>query len=181
MPHNASLPSHRYVTVRGDVLGLPEDSPAVWYGISSTPGRALGCHVLLENGASFSDLPLHYLAAFPPHTWCADAADVQAWDAFGWDVETVAFDYLRDLSVAVLDPRHQATGLTGRYWFTVDWVRNGFSDHPEQHKLVHVVATVPGPLMALPTDRVRWRDASFTSDDPLPRLRRQTELHFAES
>ena len=68
MPHNINLPTHRYVYVIAGFVrptddGSPADErlPAVWWGLSVTPNRTLGAHVVLENGAMVVDLPFHAL------------------------------------------------------------------------------------------------------------------------
>ena len=103
--HNVALPVHRYVYVRPGFCAR-EWSPAVWYGLSATHGRAFGCHVLLESGANVVDLPLHALA----HT--ADALpvtleDVCQWDAFGDAIECYAPPYLVGLSATILSADHR--------------------------------------------------------------------------
>lgn len=187
MAHNTHLPTHRYVWVREDsVLNQPSDPvipkliPAVWLGISSQPGRAIGCQVLLECGALVLDLPLHALA----HTelvidseWVPVSQGRQAWDAFGWDVEVFEVPFLSGLDVEVLgqDPGD------GVAWFAIDWVRNGYSEEPGQHKWLWVVARNDGWIGAYPQDKLLFRDASFT-EGPLPEggIKRQTEMWSAE-
>lgn len=176
--HNLSLPTHRYVFVRGEeTTGSAEWIPAVWFGVSSTPGRALGCHVLLENGAMLSDLPLHWLGTRPHQTALPTC---QTWDCFGHDLTVTELSYLNLLEARILTERHKPTRLTGQCWFTLDWLDNGWSSYPEQHKLMHLMACSDGSLRLLPTDRLLWRDTSFTVDGEVPRILRQRKVWSAE-
>lgn len=170
---NASLITHRYVMVNGPcVSGNTEAIPAVWFAISSTPGRALGCHVLLESGAMVADLPLHWLTT--DGEGGRSLEQCQAWDCFGYEPCVNEFDYLNLLECRVLDREHKATEITGKAWLSVDWIRNGWSEYPEQHKLMHVISCSDGSIRMLPTDRLLWNDASFTKIDGVPRILRQT-------
>jgi hypothetical protein len=101
--HNVALPKHRYVWVDDSFVAKEPQGkllPAVWFGISSHPGRALGCHVLLDCGATVIDLPLHCLR------WREEAPPVEGedeitrsiyWDCFGWDAEIFEPPYLSGL------------------------------------------------------------------------------------
>lgn len=174
--HNVSLPTHRYVWVlMAEITGECLYKPAVWFGVSSTPGRALGCHVLLENGAMVSDLPLHWLAHREHVQEPPQLEDCQAWDCFGYKMQLCEYSYLNLTTAHVLDPRHQSTDLYGYSWFSIDWVDNGWSSYPEQHKLLHLLACSDGSLRLLPTDRILWEDKSFTVIDGVPKIMRQTK------
>lgn len=185
MSHNIPLPTHRYVHVRSSfVLDAPEAGPtlpAVWWGVSSSPGRALGCHVLLENGALVLDLPPHAVAL------SADAPavalpDVQPWDCFGWAIEAVEVPFLDGLPASLLDAAHHATGEHGRLLgLGFDWTANGYSAEPEQHKMLWVVAHADGSLRLLPQDRLLVEDRSFTLVHGVPRVQRQRAVWRGES
>ena len=58
-----NLPKHLYLNVDTAFTHKHPQGymPAIWFAITSTPGRAWGCHVLLENGAIYRNLPLHAL------------------------------------------------------------------------------------------------------------------------
>jgi len=168
--HNVDLPKHRYVWVRNDMLYRepePGLTPAVWFGISSTPGRAFGCHVLLESGATVIDLPLHalYWTDEPPTPKPRALSETVDWDSFGWSVEVYAPEYLSGLTVEILDGG-EPTGSSGEAWFATDWTDNGWSDYPEQHKWLWVVAEDTGHLVALPQNRLLFCESSFTKYDP---------------
>lgn len=182
MPHNAPLPTHRYVFVADEfVLRQPTGHrvPAVWWGVSSDAGRALGCHVLLENGALVLDLPLHALSHMPVAP-VLELRDICAWDAFGPDIEPYDIPYLTGLTATVLTADHKETPLEGELWCGLDWLRNGWSAYPEQHKHLLVVAVNDGTLRALPQDRLLVHEASFTEHKGVPPIVRQRTVWSAE-
>jgi len=183
--HNLTLPRHRYVwVVPSFVLRDPLRQallPAVWYGVSVTPGRSLGCHVLLENGAMVVDLPLHALrGAFVQ--WAPMALEtIVAWDCYGWDAEAWEPPYLTGLDCAILSATHTDTGDRGTLWFCVDHLTDGFALEPSQHKHLWIVERHRDhALMLLPQDRVIVEERSFTVVDDIPPIKRQDVLWSAE-
>jgi hypothetical protein len=185
MPHNIALPTHRYVWVVPQFV-RPEPTgealiPAVWWGVSVTPNRTLGCHVLLEDGALLVDLPLHALRSddSTPH---ADELEFvgATWDSYGWDAEAFQCDYLDEMPVSVLSERHGTTDILGHLWFAVDHVRDGFSKTPAQHKHLWVVATGTGGFVWVPQDQLLLHDKSFTEVNGVPKIKRQTQTWSVE-
>lgn len=186
MMHNVDLPTHRYVWVRDSyIYNKPTGAyvPAVWFGVSSHPGRSIGCHVLLENGATVIDLPLVALTHLDSAEKHPDIEEAVAWDAFGWDVQVYEPQYLSGLSVEMLKECHRETLGTGDAWFAIDWIKNGWSSYPQQHKWLWIVAGEDGNLYAMPQDRVLFMEASFTDEYkkiPEGGIKRQTVVWSAE-
>jgi hypothetical protein len=183
--HNIDLPRHRYVYVCEDAVlrrGNPlQTIPAVWWGMSATPGRMFGCHVLLENGAVVVDLPLHVLrqhAIGAAVLWYPE--DAQRWDAYGAQLAAHEPAYLSGLSCEVLSPTHTRTGMTGTLWFYVDHVRDGYSLEPAQHKHHWVVALDNGAFTCVPQDMLLVTERSFTAVTGVPPIERQVRLWTCE-
>ena len=134
--------------------------PAIWFAITSTPGRAWGCHVLLENGAIYRNLPLHALyfgSDIFPSEWPLKQA--QRWDCYGWSFETIEYTYLRGqrcLADCDGDEKHQGT-----YLFTAAPFDDGFSNDPEQSKEFLFIQLDNGRITAQPTNKVMILDDSF--------------------
>ena len=184
---NADWPgTHRYGYVRpqfvkGLSAALEPLIPCAIYGICSVPNRALTFQVLLENGASYARVPLHAL------THVADLADplplsaLEAWDCFGYALSVHRYGYLaeRDCIVRLGDPAN--AWMPGRYCCTVDWIDNGYSDTPDQHKCAHLIALENGQFAAMPNNRIRWYDASFTDWAQPIQLATNTTVHYAEA
>jgi hypothetical protein len=177
------LPHHQYVHVDTAFTHRTPETPsipAIWFGLVSYPGRALGCTVLLENAAVYRNLPLHSLA----HTleglsipW--GPQDAQHWDCYSSGFTTLAYDTLSGLAcLAKTAPGEQREGA---YLCTIAPMGDAYSAVPAQAKELVLVALHNGRYTLQPTDRVVFCDQSFTTGDGFPRgLRRQDETYSAE-
>lgn len=184
---NADWPgTHRYGYVRphfvqGLSTALDPLIPCAIFGICSVPGRALTFHVLLENGAQYARVPLHGLTHREPLDHPLPLSALQAWDCFGYDFSVHRYAYLAERDVEVRLGEPHASMMRGQYCCTVDWYDNGYSDTPDQHKCAHIIALENGQFAAMPNNRVRWYDASFTDWTQAIRLATNTQIHYAES
>lgn len=175
------LPHHLYVWVdrrfiRKDGAGY---EPAVWFALRAEPGRMWGCHVLLECGAVYRDLPPHALSFSPaPGIISWGPKDAQLWDCYGRTFGLVRYDYL-----STLDGRARIRGndFEVSYLFTAVPYGDGFSQAPEQSKEFMFLRTGFGRLTIQPTNRVLFREASFTTGEEWPTdLIPQTETYSCE-
>lgn len=148
--------------------------PVVWFGLTSYPGRAWGCHVMLECGAVYRNVPPHALAFsdVPDTHWPIQAA--QLWDCYGYQFTTIEYEYLRGLEART------AAGQLAEYLFTVAPLADGFTRAPEQSKEFMFLRTRGDRLTIQPTNKVRFIDRSFTIDQPVPALKLQTEIWSCE-
>ena len=177
------LPHHQYCFVDTSFTHrAPEVSsiPAIWFGLVSYPGRAWGCNLLLESGAVYRNLPLHSLAHKREgldQPW--EAREAQHWDCYGSGFTTLAYDTLRGLECLA---KTADTTTRGEYICTIAPVGDAYSAVPSQSKELVLVALNNGRYTLQPTDRVVFRDLSFTvGDGGFPRgLRRQDETYSAE-
>lgn len=140
------------------------------FAVQSIPGRALGFHVMLKSGAHYRNVPIHAICTTPDAPPAA-LADSQLWDCFSFRPIVTVFAYLRDHE-GICYTRSGPVDAT--YLFTVDWLpdspeRPGFILQPEQNKCAHVMETVDGNIVALPTNRIAWQDAYFIGRNPDPR------------
>lgn len=180
---NIDLPRHLYGFIRAEfVYDLQEHHgellPCVIFAAASQRNRSLTFHVLLEDGAQFARIPLHalcYLKDAPRMT----LPDLMLWDCFGEDVTVAAFAYLREMeATAFLRSGEQR----GTYVCSFDWVGNGYSETPEQHKVMHLLALQNGCFALQPNNRLRWEDPSFTRPFVRwPRYRTNTRYFCAET
>jgi hypothetical protein len=187
MSHNIALPTHRYVYVLehfvlrgGDPYKL-RTVPAIWWGVSVTPNRTLGCHLLLENGAMVVDVPFIALRWKEGAVSSSDAGWI-TWDCYGWDAEIVENDYLANMRVRLLTEEHELTAHYGNLWFGIDHRRDGFSTNPSQHKHLWVVAMQNGTFSWVPQDQMLLHDKSFTEVNEMrvPPIKRQSTIWSAE-
>lgn len=176
--HAGSLPRHLYVHIEPNAIGEHGWLQAVWFGLTSYPGRAWGCHCLLECGAIYRNVPLHKLASRETDTpWTA--AQAQTWDCYGWEFGTIEYPYLSSMNAkARLQDKSEHNGA---YLFTAVPIGDPFSAAPEQSKEFYFLELDNGRYTAQPTNQVLLHDKSFSKDISWPKfLRRQTEVISAE-
>lgn len=170
---NADIPYLRCFVRRSFVSssgrGMEE---AYAFAIQSIPGRALGFHVMLQSGAHYRGVPIHGIALSESSPEIA-LGDCQLWDCFSYKPAITVFSYLRDHEA---DCHLRSGTASGTYLFTVDWLpdsweRPGWTLQPEQNKCAHVLALDDGNLVALPTNRIAWKDGYFVGKSPDPRAR----------
>ncbi len=179
---NISLKRHLYGFVRTEFLydgrmGFGGFTPCVIFGVASQVNRALSFHVLLEDGSQFAHVPLHAIChkLGAPPMWLKDLV---LWDCFGEDIEVTEFLYLRELKATVFSPEGEYDGI---YVCSFDWSGNGYSDCPEQHKTMHLIALENGCYALQPNNRLRWTDLSFTEPfDEKPAYLTNTHIWRAE-
>lgn len=172
---SASLPHHQYVWVDQSFIreGGSGWEPAVWFGLHSHPGRAWGCHVMLECGGVYRGLPPHALAFDDkPDDWTLPQA--QMWDCYGRDFSLLVYDYLDGLRVKVKG------GEAGEYLFTAVPQGDAFTHDPSQGKEFMFIRTVRDRLTIVPTNSLLFEERSFTVDQGWPRLKKSTEVWSCE-
>jgi hypothetical protein len=176
------LPSHLYCKV--DSLYTHKESqgflPCVWFGLVSYPGRMWGCNLLLESGAIYRNVPPHaiYFGDDPePPEWTPYAS--QTWDCYGTDFTTLEYKFLKGLDCLALTSQNY---YEGSYLFTAAPIGDAYSAAPEQAKEFSFIQLFNGRLTIQPTDRVVFRERSFTQSElAFPKgLKRQTEIWSVE-
>lgn len=163
---SASLPHHQYVWVDQSFIreGGSGWEPAVWFGLHSHPGRAWGCHVMLECGAVYRGLPPHALAfGDKPDEWTLPQA--QMWDCYGTQFSLLRYTFLTGLQARATN------GILCDYLFTAVPLGDGYSEHSSQSKEFMFTRTKGERLLILPTNKLRFIDKSFTAEVERPRLK----------
>ena len=132
------------------------------FGAASIHGRAIGFHVLTEDGAVIWRLPLHALCHKPstpiqPLDW------LQFWDCFSYEVTVTVFDRLQDSRVRVQFKDRSWEG--GQYMFTFDWCESEDAEEAGDggHKCAHLIALDNGNFAAQPNNRIQWFCPAFVS------------------
>lgn len=164
--HIGQLPHHLDCWVEARfVLADPGETqflPCRWFGLTAIPGRVWGCTVLLESGAVYRDLPPHALAFHEEATPLWQPHKAQRWDCYGWQFSTLIYSALDGLwCEAMCGPG--CTLEMGRYLFTAAPVGDAFTHDPRQAKQFMFIRLDNGRLTIQPTDRVIFRDTSFTT------------------
>ena len=160
-----NLPHHLYVYV--DKSFIRKDSkgfePAVWFALRSEPDRAWGCHVMLECGAVYRNLPPHAIAfnLKPEPNWTLSQA--QVWDCYGTEFDIIRYEYLVNLEARYDGGDNRATCL-----FTACPHSDGFSISPEQSKEFMFMRTDGNRLLIRPTNMLLFEERSFTENTGWP-------------
>jgi hypothetical protein len=164
---NISIP-HFYAKIRTEHLyqqdGRGGFEEAVIFGAQSVGGKALTFHVMTEEGAVRSRVPIHMLS------W-KDPSDkkpldyLQLWDCFGESVTVTTYEYLAQSRVQVVFK--DGTKEWGNYMMTFDWYNNPYSQEPTQYKAAHLIKLDDGNFALQPNNRLVWKDMSFTTK-PFP-------------
>jgi hypothetical protein len=160
--------------------------PCMIFGVASIPGRALGFHCMLENGAQFARMPLH---AFRVGKHEGDdttplLSDLEAWDALSYDVSCTQYAYLKNMACEywVKDKGW----VKAQYFATIDFAENPerlttFSEMPDEHKCAHVLIREDGNIAAQPNNRIRWIDKAFITAPFVERPDFKVNTHVFES
>lgn len=132
------------------------------FGAASIHGRALGFHVLTENGAVIWRLPIHAFC-HKPEAKALPLEMLQFWDCFSYEVSCTKFERLSESRVKVQLKDKSWAG--GQYLFTIDWY--GEPDAEEAgdggHKCAHILALDDGNFCAQPNNRIQWFCPAFVT------------------
>lgn len=134
----------------------------VCFGASSLRGRAIGFHVITEEGAVVWRVPISALAhqeKAPRQT----LETLELWDCFSENVAAHEFDFLSETRVRVILRDGQM--YPGTYLFTIDWWGNASSDNPGDigHKCAHIIKLDNGNFAAQPNNRIFWHEQAFVT------------------
>lgn len=135
---------------------------------------------MFEDGAVYRNVPLHAIGfeQEPANVWTEQ--DAQLWDCYGYNFSVIEYTYLGglDCRARICQTYHE----TGTYLFTVAPIGDGFSAVPEQSKEFAFIKLNNGRLTVQPTDRVIFRERSFTTGNmEFPKCyKRQTETWSCE-
>lgn len=167
MSHNISIP-HFYAKLREEHMyqhdGRAGLIDAVVFGAQSVAGKALTFHIMTEEGAVRSRVPIHMLV-WKELEEKLPLDYLQLWDCFGYDTSITVYDYLAQARVRVT--LKNGKKYWGSYMMTFDWFNNPFSEEPTQYKAGHLIKLDNGHFTLQPNNRLMWRDMSFTTK-PFP-------------
>jgi hypothetical protein len=173
---SGNIPKHQYVYV--DKSFISDDTgfiPAVWFGVSSIPGRMWGLHVMLECGAVYRALPPHAITFNPSINCPWNEKNAQLWDCYSNAFSVVEYNYLNDMNCTIFPSNEK-----GRYLFTVIPFGEGFSNYPEQAKEFFFIKLNNGRLSVQPTNKIQFFDPSFTEGN-IPPLKVSQKIYRCEN
>ena len=174
-----SIPKHQYVWVDSNFTHKKPSGfvPAVWFGLTSFPGRVWGFNVMFEKGAVYRNIPPHAISFSekPEKYWNINNA--QLWDCYGYDWSAIEYTYLKGLKCAC---KINDAYLHGQYLFTVAPIEDGFSNSPSQSKEFKFIQLDNDRITIQPTNKVIFIDKSFTEEGSLDELKLQTRVYSCE-
>jgi len=159
---SGDIPKHQYCFVERkylnpDITGVER---CCWFGIVAHTGRVWGCHVLLESGAVYRQVPPHALSVVEnPPEWRPWQA--QQWDCYGEQFSVIAYKTLYGLDLKARIGKELE--VDGTYLFTAVPVGDAYSETPDQDKEFVFAWLDNGRLTIQPTNRVLFMDKSFTA------------------
>lgn len=183
----ASLPKHLYGWVHRSFLTNGEDGTGwergIIHAVSCRPAQAITFTVLLESGAQYRGVPIHGLVlGQDPGNVLPELQPLtqhQVWGCFGTEFHVVELPYLEHLSCEWRDDQGVSHPGRGLGWM-LEFHGDGYSHAPQQDKSFNMLVNVHGQLVAMPNNRIRWWDGSFT-DWTLPiHLRVNHQTHLVE-
>lgn len=176
-----SIPKHQYIWVDSN---FTHKKPcgfvrAIWFGLVSFPGRTWGFNVMFETGAVYRSVPPHAISFYEnPEEKFWNIDEAQRWDCYGTDWTAVEYEYLKGLKCSCIIK--DTLRLDGEYLFTIAPMNDGFSNYPEQSKEFKFIKLNNGRITIQPTNKVLFRDISFTEVLQVPELKLQTETYSCE-
>ena len=175
-----SIPKHQYIWVDSSFTHKKACGfvRAIWFGLVSFPGRAWGLNAMFETGGIYRSIPPHAISfcEYPKQKiWEED--DAQLWDCYGYNWTSIEYTYLRGLNCSC---KIKDNIFNGDYLFTVAPIEDGFSNAPEQSKEFKFIKLDNGRMTIQPTNKVLFKDNSFTDQSQVPELKLQTEIYSCE-
>jgi hypothetical protein len=180
---NSNIPAFQALCRRGHFTKNSEDFNEfdnVWvFGIQSVGGKILTFHVMTDYGMLRSRIPISEIF-LKPCLKDPPAHFKQLWDCFSENVNVCRFDYMVGKRGEVVLKDKSKVWVT--YMFTVDWFDNPYSDNPPDYKCAHVLSADDGYLLAMPNNRIFWKDMNWiTKDFPDYRIKVDETLISVES
>lgn len=141
--------------------------PMEFFVYTSIPGRCGMFTGMSEWGTQHARIPIQYIYTEPEGGLDVPLDHLQLWDSFSYHCSANCYHYLKNKACEVL-MKNKAV-VSGKYMFTLDWAKGGYSEMAAGHKTGHVIAA-EGRVMIQPNNRiVRWCDAGAFTIGRLPR------------
>jgi hypothetical protein len=169
---NFNIPHFRAL-VRESWFTKNEQDKHNWYevicfAVQSISGKILTFHVLADNGAMRSRVPISEVYTKVPTTPDIPFHYHQLWDMFSENAHVVTYDFLKyhKCQITLKD----RTYIEATYMFTIDWFDNSYSDEPQDYKCGHLLAGDDGRLYLMPNNRLLWRDSNWVTNKDIQKL-----------
>ena len=168
----ASLPYHLYGRVYRKFITNHEDAEGwercIIHAVSCRPTHALTFSVLLESGAQYRGVPIHGLVVgLDPMKDVPPALELkhhQLWGCDSTEFSIVDMSFNSGLSAEWRGNNGKIFRGRGLGW-AIEFDENGYSYAPQQDKSMNMLVSDEGYLAAMPNNRIRWYEDSFTNWD----------------
>jgi len=140
-----------------------KNEECLFHAVSSLPGRALGFHGLLRNGAGIGRVPAQAIL-FDPDLEEDTEKTGQIWDNPSVNVTCIVLELFKDTKVTFFAGSEKEK-LEGFYEFTLDWHGTGTIAEAADDmgwKSGHVIRGDNGYLYILPNNRICWNSPAWT-------------------
>lgn len=166
----ASLPQHLYGKVHRKFLTNHQDAEnwerCIIHAVSCRPAQALTFSVLLESGAQYRGVPIHGISLgqdpMTPDLQLMPLQYHQVWGCFGTKFSIVNMMFNKNLSAQWRDGSGEWVQGRGLGW-AIEFHDDGYSNAPQQDKSFNMLVSDAGHLVAMPNNRIRWWEDSFTN------------------
>lgn len=133
------------------------------FGIQSVSNKILTFHGMTDYGMLRSRIPLDQVFFTDEPTNDQPAHFKQLWDCFSENVSVIKYEYLETKRCEVV--LKDGSKIWARYWFTVDWFDNPYSEEPSDYKCGHVLIADDGYILCQPNNRIYWKDSNWITKD----------------
>lgn len=141
--------------------------------VKSIPGRPLLFTVYLDTGATWSGLPITaiYCERFNVATKKDyTIQECQPFSCLEGDINVITYDLLKNAEAKI---KIKGEVVKANYLFTIDYLGEGLSEDPSQHKTHNIFVLDTGQLVAYPNNMILWQDKFFAySPETLPNYKR---------
>lgn len=139
--------------------------------VKSIYGRPLLFTIYTEDGALYSNLPIHCLY-LNQLKFQIELDVAQPYSCISDKIQIIQYEFMKDMDVKC----YLSSGVRkGRYLFTIDYYNDGLAEDPEQFKTHNIIALDEGPLVALPNNKCLFNDGFFSKQsNELPKYKRNS-------
>jgi hypothetical protein len=133
------------------------------FGIQSVSNKILTFHGVTDYGMLRSRIPLDQVFFTDTPLDDQPAHLKQLWDCFSENVSIIKYEYLETKRCQVV--LKDGSKIWARYWFTVDWFDNPYSEEPSDYKCGHVLIADDGYILCQPNNRIYWKDSNWITKE----------------
>ena len=140
-----------------------KNEECIFHAVSSLPGRSLGFHGLLRNGAGIGRVPSQ--AILYDEILRENMFSGSIWDNASVNITCTVLELFKDTRVEFFSSMDRIPG-EGLYRFTLDWHGTGtFAEAAGDMgwKSGHVIRGDDGYLYILPNNRICWSSPAWTN------------------